>query len=758
MLNICIDNRMYLLSAQYSILEACKFVGIIIPRFCYHEALSIAGNCRMCLVEIDKAAKPVASCATPIFNNMEVCTSTPFVQKAREGVLEFLLLQHPLDCPLCDQAGECDLQDQYFRFGVKYSRQFFKKRAVEDKYFTPTLKTIMTRCIHCTRCIRFFSEVCNLPVLGTINRGTDTEISAYTDIPFYSELSGNAVDLCPVGALTLRFSSFRFRPWEINVYENLYSIDSGNSSVVIHFLENAVGRILSKKNREVGDSWISDKIRFCFDAAISISVRLNPYISCSMDRKQNIGPVLASSPIDINDTNSFGLIALNLLEPFKFDTMHIILSKSSSFEDFRFLKKLLFLSKTKFWAGSFFTGNLLTVDSYKSNLYLGDCFVNSFMPLTFLRSNVGFNLVKNSLSLFQYVGFLFSTNLQAENVIVNTRLQILLLNSNLKFFCFGFSPLFPLLCFGISSINCFFYLFNYKSSILFNFSKYLFFIIASNTIAARVNDLRSLFHALKQDNINMLLYFLHHFNNSEMSYYYRISSINSHALKPLKMHFRMSALAVRFKNICYFGSENTSLLSSIRRNFLVREFSGAFSEFESWNLKQDVFIAPINFLDSAASSIFSSQSFQLQPGFVHCDFCDTFVFLLRESLSIASSTCLFASCEEESKEFAGLSEAHISRFSLDSFPFTKALLHNLSTFKEKQFFLDVFVYSDLFFELLFNRNFRISSVYLPLIIEFTTYPVKGSFADGNQVSIPADKSQNLRYHSRVVRRLNFDLI
>lgn len=212
MVNIEINNLRFFVKKEITVLEACKYIGITIPRFCYHETLSIAGNCRMCLVELENIEKPVASCLTEVSDNMSVYTDSPFVKKARENVIETLLLNHPLDCPICDQAGECDLQDQAKSFGSDYSRFFFNKRGVEDKSCGPLIKTIMTRCIHCTRCVRFGSEIGGVDFLGTLNRGTSTEIGGYVSKFFDSEISGNVIDLCPVGALTSKPFSFKARP------------------------------------------------------------------------------------------------------------------------------------------------------------------------------------------------------------------------------------------------------------------------------------------------------------------------------------------------------------------------------------------------------------------------------------------------------------------------------------------------------------------------------------------------------------------
>ncbi len=213
MLFVNINNNFFFVKKNISILEACKFVGIQIPRFCYNESLSVAGNCRMCLVEIEAMSnKPVSSCTLLISEDMHILTDTPFVKKARENILESLLLSHPLDCPICDQAGECDLQDQVKIFGLKTSRYFFKKRVVEDKYVGSVVKTIMTRCIHCTRCVRFSNEILGKFFFGTLNRGQNTEIGTYTSNIFDSNLSGNVIDLCPVGALTSASYAFKARP------------------------------------------------------------------------------------------------------------------------------------------------------------------------------------------------------------------------------------------------------------------------------------------------------------------------------------------------------------------------------------------------------------------------------------------------------------------------------------------------------------------------------------------------------------------
>uniref|UniRef100_A0A7S0ZKT5 NADH dehydrogenase subunit 11 n=1 Tax=Timspurckia oligopyrenoides TaxID=708627 RepID=A0A7S0ZKT5_9RHOD len=205
---VFINDKPSIVPKGVTIIQACEHQGVEIPRFCYHERLSIAGNCRMCLVEVERSPKLVASCAMPVMDGMKIMTDTPRVKKAREGVMEFLLINHPLDCPICDQGGECDLQDQAMIFGADRGRFFEYKRSVEDKYAGPLIKTIMTRCIHCTRCVRFGTEVAGVEDLGTTGRGTNTEIGTYVEKMFESELSGNVIDLCPVGAITEKSFSF----------------------------------------------------------------------------------------------------------------------------------------------------------------------------------------------------------------------------------------------------------------------------------------------------------------------------------------------------------------------------------------------------------------------------------------------------------------------------------------------------------------------------------------------------------------------
>ncbi len=248
-----------------TVLQACEKAGVEIPRFCYHEKLSIAGNCRMCLVEMEKSPKPIASCAMPAAEGMNIKTNTEFVEKARKGVMEFLLANHPLDCPVCDQGGECDLQDQSMYYGVDKSRFKENKRFVPEKNMGPLIKTQMTRCIHCTRCVRFATEVAGVPEIGAIGRGEDMQITTYLEQSVQSELSGNVIDLCPVGALTSKPYVFEARPWELKKTESIDVMDAVGSNIRIDTYGWEVKRVLPIINEDINEEWISDKTRYACD-------------------------------------------------------------------------------------------------------------------------------------------------------------------------------------------------------------------------------------------------------------------------------------------------------------------------------------------------------------------------------------------------------------------------------------------------------------------------------------------------------------
>ena len=281
MTKIVIDGENFEVEDGLSVIQACEESGVEIPRFCYHERLSVAGNCRMCLVDVEDARgmspKPVASCAIPVSEGLIIHTKTERVKNAREGIMEFLLINHPLDCPICDQGGECDLQDQSVAYGHGASRYEQDKRSVENKDMGPFIKTEMTRCIHCTRCVRFSTEVTGINEIGAIGRGRDMEITTYLNKAVTSELSGNVIDLCPVGALTSKPYAFSARPWELKQIESIDVMDAVGSNIRIDTKGNKVMRVLPRINEDVNEEWISDKTRFFWDG-LSLQRIDKPYL------------------------------------------------------------------------------------------------------------------------------------------------------------------------------------------------------------------------------------------------------------------------------------------------------------------------------------------------------------------------------------------------------------------------------------------------------------------------------------------------
>ena len=274
---ILINDKEIEFQKGMTVLQACELADVEIPRFCYHEKLSIAGNCRMCLVEMEKSPKPIASCAMPAAEGMNIKTNTALVEKARKGVMEFLLANHPLDCPVCDQGGECDLQDQSLYYGVDKSRFVENKREVSEKYMGPLIKTQMTRCIHCTRCVRFATEVAGVPEIGSIGRGENMQITTYLEKSMESELSANVIDLCPVGALTSKPYAFEARPWELKKTESIDVMDAVGSNIRVDTYNWEVKRILPRLNNDINEEWISDKTRYSCDGLLKQRLDV-PYI------------------------------------------------------------------------------------------------------------------------------------------------------------------------------------------------------------------------------------------------------------------------------------------------------------------------------------------------------------------------------------------------------------------------------------------------------------------------------------------------
>ena len=296
---IFINNKpIQIINWDYTILQVSEQVGISIPRFCYHEQLTIAGNCRMCMVEVKNVLKPVIACATSLTKDMQIFTNTELVKIARENVLELLLINHPLDCPICDQGGECDLQDLDMVFGTDRGRFIESKRSVEDKEFGPIVKTIMTRCIHRTRCVRYAEELAGLPIIGTMGRGKETEISTYIGSKLDSEIIGNIVDICPVGALTSKPYAFKARSWELHNMDSFDIFDSLGSFIRIDVKGNEVMRILPRKNDVLNEEWITDKVRFFYEGTCvnrllfpvvkTKESNINYLVHCSMEFALNL--------------------------------------------------------------------------------------------------------------------------------------------------------------------------------------------------------------------------------------------------------------------------------------------------------------------------------------------------------------------------------------------------------------------------------------------------------------------------------------
>jgi len=402
MVSVKINGLKYELKKDISIIEGCKIVGITIPRFCYHETLSVSGNCRMCLVEIEGMEKPAASCLTEMSEGISIYTDSLFVKKARENVLETLLVNHPLDCPICDQAGECDLQDQAKTFSSDYSRYFFKKRGVEDKNCGPLIKTIMTRCIHCTRCVRFGSEVAGIEFLGTLNRGTSTEIGSYLSKFFDSEISGNVIDLCPVGALTAKPYGFKGRPWELRVNETIDLTDSTGSNIYVNFKEANIYRVLPKNNANINENIITDKARFSYDANRKNRIK-NVFMYRSSVQKLRT----------INWTKYFKEMD-NMLNNKDLD-LHVVANEDIGFENLEYLKNVSRSSKN------------IHLSSFNSTINHANSYIYR------LTDKI------SSINECKSVGFVFSVNPKLECGVVNTRLRTQYRNTLLDLVTFGLS-------------------------------------------------------------------------------------------------------------------------------------------------------------------------------------------------------------------------------------------------------------------------------------------------------------------------------
>jgi NADH-quinone oxidoreductase chain G len=508
MVRLLINNRFFFVKKNISILEACKFIGIKIPRFCFHENLSIAGNCRMCLVETDKAPKPVAACAAPIMENLSIITKGPRVLKSRENVLETLLLNHPLDCPICDQGGECDLQDQAQIYGTRISRGYVNKRGVEDKYCGTLVKTIMNRCIHCTRCVRFGIEISGTYSLGTLNRGTNTEIGNYITKISNSPILSNVVDLCPVGALTLKTSAFVARPWELKSLETVDLTDGLGSNIYINYKELDVVKVSPKKNKELNESWISDKGRFAFDSLINHRIEAKSVLSYD---------IFKTTLSFLNNNENRTLFLIN---------------KELSLKELNLLKKLTFLSKNKLKV------KLFSNEKKQSNFYLW-----------------GFNSKISKISTLNSKVCLFlSSNVEVEASLLNIRLRTKFLINEVNFFALGnfmrstYSILF--VRFGISEVVS---LFGSKNKVI---SK--LFLKTINPIIISGKSLNDRLDS------NILDFFLKK-NSSVLNYTIHTKS-NEESVKYLNFDSYTNKNVAAAKNLYFLNLEDTLNLREITIN------------------------------------------------------------------------------------------------------------------------------------------------------------------------------------------------
>lgn len=512
MISIKINNYVFVVKTNLSILEACKFVGISIPRFCYHETLSLAGNCRMCLVliKIGDDEKLVVSCLTDIEEDMEILSEDPVINKAREEILEFLLLDHPLDCPICDQGGECDLQDQVNSFGLYSSKFLNNKNSTLDKPFNIFIKSIMTRCIHCTRCIRFSSEITGFDFFGTLNRGNNSEIGLYSSKNFFdSEISANVIDLCPVGALTSKPYSFKYRPWELKSTESIDVTDSLGSNIYVHSVNTSIARILPKFHNFINKSILSDKARF-FNDTFDSPLLLNSYYSL---KNENI-PLF-----------SF-LKTFNGLKKKKL----FICSSDIGFETLNLLKRISLKSNNIV---------LTTIETKKRSQ-------NYYLHLNNSISNENHRLV-----------VLFSLNIKTENALLNYRIRFLTINNYSKVYSLGFkfNSSYKQKFINMSLITLKYLLegkvSKLSSKLLSSFSP---LVMISSTILNRAFEYTFLYNFLNDLNPSLKLFYLKSSSNSSGLDYLNIDSF-----------FRSSS--IKAEEIFFFSlKESLFLAQNLQKN------------------------------------------------------------------------------------------------------------------------------------------------------------------------------------------------
>jgi NADH dehydrogenase (ubiquinone) Fe-S protein 1 len=392
------EKQIFVDDWSLTILQFCEFLDLTIPRFCYHDRLSIAGNCRMCMVELKSSFKPVIACATSLMKKMQIYINSFFVKQARENVMEFLLINHPLDCPICDQGSECDLQDQAVAFGSDRGRFKEIKRSVQDIFMGPVVKTIMTRCIHCTRCVRFSEEIVGNYMLGTLGRGKMTEIGSYYKAAFLDELSGNIVDLCPVGALTSKSYAFKARAWELKSIESIDIFDSLGSNIRVDVKGNEILRILPKRNDYLNEEWISDKIRFSYEG-----LKKNRIIYPMLRKEKN-------EPLLVTSYTFFFSEIVKLISSKKTNNFYVELSNYfSSASDF------------------------FIINNFFSYLGISNIIYNSFLSNYNLDFRLNY-LLNQNLNDFERSNYylLNNINLKKENPLLNSRIKKVKTNNGTK--------------------------------------------------------------------------------------------------------------------------------------------------------------------------------------------------------------------------------------------------------------------------------------------------------------------------------------
>ena len=563
MIPVYINNNFLLVPKTASVLEACEIFNINVPRFCYHPELYVAGNCRMCLVEIEKSPKPVASCAMPVTKNMKIFTNSPLVKKARENILEFLLLNHPLDCPICDQGGECDLQEQSLTFGSDKTRFFNFKRTVHDKNLGVIIKTIMTRCIHCTRCVRFISDVIGKNIFGTINRGNDSEIGVYITKNIQNELSGNLVDICPVGALTAKPYAFSARPWELRNIKTIDLTDAVGSFVSVDFKDTEILRIQPKQNNLVNRVWLSNKGRFYFDSFKNN--RLNKFFFKSTTKNKLISIC----------STDFIIIFKKIIKLF--------FLKNSLIHKIHKINKNIFYYSNFLNNFSIITTDFLCLEEmFDLKLFCSNFGIKNTGNIDLKRSNNnidfnGFNSSLLKISFLPTIDFcvLIGTNPRFEISVFNIQLK--------KRFSFGLfnvisstpfvKPTFSTIFIGISNLFIIKWLEGQTNFCKITVVKTTIFFIGCSVFNRFDNTiLANILYLIKNNNVT--INFINNHVNSVGRFFCNINGINKQLLHKSKIIYLINPQINQLKYNSYniFDNQNKIILHQSEHNLILNKF------------------------------------------------------------------------------------------------------------------------------------------------------------------------------------------